>query len=90
MCRLLATKFLSQDWRSSMAEGSEVPPKETSAPLRGHQHSVVLTRGESERVDMVAFLRGEEPSLASQDGNEDFVVRSDFVHCARELVVVLA
>lgn len=35
-------------------------------------------------------LRRKESSFASQDGNEDFVVRGDFVHCARELVVVLS
>jgi len=35
-------------------------------------------------------LRGEESTLAGQNGDEDFVVAGDFVHCAGELVVQIA
>jgi len=35
-------------------------------------------------------LRGKVAALARQYGNKDFVVRCDFVHGARELVVVFS
>jgi hypothetical protein len=82
MCRLFATKLRSQDWRSSIDEGSVVPPKDTSAPLY-HTISIHITL----RRGVCRGLRRKEPPLAGQNRDEDFLVLSDFVHGSRKFVV---